>query len=148
MHLLCSIERHLACTVIHLVLDSTIETPLTVAGNPLCADKRRKWCDIPKNLAGKQFSPDHVYTFHIWQHLIDFSTYKANLGGLLNLDLTTFLNCQPLQLTCKDTSADEYMFSMLVWHEKLLYPDTSSSTVSSLAEKLGKFSFGFGRKAM
>eukprot|EP00878_Enallax_costatus_P000528 GHUV01000623.1.p1 GENE.GHUV01000623.1~~GHUV01000623.1.p1 ORF type:complete len:349 (+),score=116.38 GHUV01000623.1:263-1309(+) len=114
-------------------------------GNPVSSDKRRKWCDVPKNLAGKQFTPDHVYTFHIWQHLIDFSTYKANLGGLLNLDLTTFLNCQPLQLTCKDTSTDEYMFSMLVWHEKLLYPDTSSSTMSSLAEKLGKFSFGMGK---
>ena len=115
------------------------------AGNPVSSDKRRKWCDVPKNLSGRQFSTDHVYTFHIWHHLIDFSTYNLNLGGLLNLDLTQFLNCQPLQLTCKDTAAGEYMFSTLVWHEKLLYgQDSSAAAASGLAAKLGRFSLGFG----
>lgn len=118
---------------------------LLLPGNPVSSDKRRKWCDTPKNLSGRQFSPDHVYTFHIWQHLIDFSTYNLSLGGLMNLDLTQFLNCQPLQLTCKDTHADEYMFSTLVWHEKLLYGQDSTATAASgLAAKLGKFSLGFG----
>lgn len=77
---------------------------LTVtAGAPLSADKRRQWCDIPKNLAGRLLDTEYIWTFHIWQHLIDFSTYKLSVGGFVNLDLTHALNCQPLQLTCKDT---------------------------------------------
>jgi hypothetical protein len=45
----------------------------------------------------------HVYTFHIWQHLIDFSTYKLSVGGFVNVDLAAALNGQPLQLTVYDT---------------------------------------------
>ena len=41
-------------------------------GDALPADKRRKWCDAPKNLEGRQYGTEHVWTFHIWQHLIDF----------------------------------------------------------------------------
>lgn len=115
---------------------------LLTVGDPLPADKRRKWCDIPKNLAGKQFVPDHVYTFHIWQHLIDFSTYSLSVGGFVNLDLTHALNCQPLQLTCKDTHSNEYMFSMLVWHERLLY-GSDTSAAAALAERLSKWGAGF-----
>jgi hypothetical protein len=44
----------------------------------------------------------HTYTFHIWQHLIDFSSYKLSVGGLVNLDLASTLAAQPLQITCKD----------------------------------------------
>ena len=88
-------------------------------------------------------SPDHVYTFHIWQHLIDFSAYKLSVGGFVNLDLTQALNCQPLQLTVKDTHSDEYMFSMLVWHERLLYGDDSASAAAALAERLSKWGAGF-----
>lgn len=111
-------------------------------GDPLPSDRRRKWCDTPKNLVGKQFSPDYVYTFHIWQHLIDFSTYSLSVGGFVNLDLTHALNCQPLQLTCKDTHSEEYMFSMLVWHERLLY-GSDTSAAAALAERLSRWGAGF-----
>jgi hypothetical protein len=66
------------------------------------SERRRKWCDNPKNLEGLTLSPDHTYTFHIWQHLIDFSSYKLSVGGLVNIDLAAALSAQPLQLTCKD----------------------------------------------
>jgi hypothetical protein len=29
------------------------------------AERRRKWCDVPKHLAGRTFTPDHVYTFQV-----------------------------------------------------------------------------------
>jgi len=116
------------------------------SGAPLSPEKRRKWCDVPKNLQGLKFSPDYVYTFHIWQHIVDFSTYKLSVGGFVNLDLTHALNCQPLQLTCKDTHADEYMFSMLVWHERLLYggddTSTAAAAAAALAERLSKWGTG------
>jgi hypothetical protein len=69
----------------------------------MAAEKRRKWCDVVKNLEGKTFDTEHVWTFHIWQHLIDFSTYRLSVGGFVGLDLAHALNGQPLQLTVKDT---------------------------------------------
>ncbi len=65
-------------------------------------EKRRKWCDQPKNLAGLKFTPEHTVTLHIWQHVIDFSNYKLNLGGVLNVDIAPSLCSQPLQLTVKN----------------------------------------------
>lgn len=84
-------------------LPSTRPAPAAAAGAPLPADRRRKWCDVAKNLEGRTFDTEHVWTFHIWQHLIDFSSYRLSVGGFLGLDLTAALNGQPLQLTCKDT---------------------------------------------
>lgn len=118
---------------------------LLLQGNPLSPEKRRKWCDVPKNLQGLKFLPEHVYTFHLWQHVVDFSSYKLSMGGFVNLDLTHALNCQPLQLTCKDTHADEYMFSLLVWHERLLYGhDTSAAAAAAaaLADRISKWGTG------
>ncbi|KAI8472123.1 MAG: hypothetical protein J3K34DRAFT_217390, partial [Monoraphidium minutum] len=111
-------------------------------GKPMSADKRRKWCDVPANIAGRKFTPDVTYTIHIWQHLIDFSSYKLSVGGFVNLDLTAALNAQPLQLTCKDFKNDQYLFSMLVWHEKLIYDDEGDSAMSSLAERFSSMSTG------
>jgi hypothetical protein len=114
-------------------------------GLPLTPEKRRKWCDCPSNLSGLQFSPDYIYTFHIWQHVVDFSSYKLSLGGFMNLDLTHALNCQPLQLTVKDTHQKEYMFSMLVWHERLLYGEASkaaAAAAAALTDRLSKWGTG------
>ncbi|GBF87353.1 hypothetical protein Rsub_00064 [Raphidocelis subcapitata] len=109
------------------------------SGAPLSSDKRRKWCDNPKNLEGCKFVPGLTYTLHIWQHLIDFSSYKLNLGGILNLDLAHALAAQPLQLTCKDIKSDVYLFSALVWHERLIYPDEPQpAEASKLAERFAK----------
>lgn len=127
------------------LLCRAICTAIRTTGAPLSPEKRRKWCDVPKNLQGLKFSPDYVYTFYIWQHIVDFSTYKLSMGGFVNLDLSHTLNCQPLQITCKDTHADEYMFSMLVWHERLLYGDdtsTAAAAAAALAERISKWGNG------
>uniref|UniRef100_A0A383W2N9 Domain of unknown function at the cortex 1 domain-containing protein n=1 Tax=Tetradesmus obliquus TaxID=3088 RepID=A0A383W2N9_TETOB len=119
---------------------------------PLCPHKRRKWCDTPKNLDGLLLDTQHVYTFHIWQHLIDFSSYKLSVGGFVNVDLAAALNGQPLQLTVYDTKAKEHLFSMLVWHERLLYAENTEghAAVQQLSERLSKLGTGLrqllGRK--
>jgi hypothetical protein len=46
-------------------------------GEPLAADKRRKWCDVPANVADLEFSPDLVYSFGWWQHFFDMGAYKV-----------------------------------------------------------------------
>lgn len=86
-------------------------------GRPLPSDRRRKWCDVPRNLEGLEFKPDHVYTLHIWQHLIDFSSYKLSVGGFVNLDLAAALNSQPLQLTCKDIKVSVLGVGVLRWFD-------------------------------
>jgi hypothetical protein len=118
---------------------------------PMPSEQRRRWCDCADNLAGRHFEadPDLVWTFHIYQHLVDFANYRLCLGGggggggggagggsppastasrglwasLANIDLAPALDRQPLQLTLKDVDAEEYAMSLLCWHERLLYPD-------------------------
>eukprot|EP00882_Tetradesmus_deserticola_P034410 GHRQ01039457.1.p1 GENE.GHRQ01039457.1~~GHRQ01039457.1.p1 ORF type:complete len:122 (+),score=33.04 GHRQ01039457.1:235-600(+) len=87
-----------------------------LADAPLCPHKRRKWCDVPANLDGLLLDTQHVYTFHIWQHLIDFSTYKLSVGGFVNVDLTAALNGQPLQLTVFDTQVRHGMHWLVPEH--------------------------------
>ena len=48
-------------------------------GRPLPAERRRKWCDVEANVAGAALVPDHVYTFHFWQHYANFGDYKLSL---------------------------------------------------------------------
>eukprot|EP00775_Hariotina_reticulata_P003808 gene3808-4065_t len=112
---------------------------------PLTAAKRRKWCDQPKNLEGLMLDTENVYTFHIWQHLIDFSTYKLSVGNWCNIDLAAALNGQPLQLTVYDTAAKEHLVSMLVWHERLLYGDSNEghASVQHLSDRITRLSSGF-----
>jgi Protein of unknown function (DUF1769) len=85
--------------------------PPLLTGKPLCATRRRRWCDTPRNLEGQMLSPEHVYTFHIWQHLIDFSSYKLSVGGFVNVDLAAALNGQPLQLTVQDTQVCSWLMT-------------------------------------
>ncbi|KAI8474441.1 MAG: hypothetical protein J3K34DRAFT_407807 [Monoraphidium minutum] len=117
-------------------------------GRPMEADKRRKWCDDPDNVEGLAFDPDLVYTFHIYQHMMDFGAYKVHIGPMA-FDLTCMLSSQPLQLFVKDVDNGEYAYSALVWHERLLYPDEHAEAQrearkaareagGSLSSRLGK----------
>lgn len=92
-------------------------------GNPIDSEKRREWCDNPSHLEGMYFEPDeYVYTFHIWQHLVCYGTYRATVASFVSWDLTWTLTSEPLMLMAKDKDSGDYVYSMLVWHERLLYP--------------------------
>jgi hypothetical protein len=109
-----------AATTIQSIADCFLLLPaLSPAGKPVSAAKRKKWCDVPKNLDGLMLDTEHVYTFHIWQHFIDFSAYKFSVGGLCNLDLAGPLNGQPLQLTVYDTKVRRCL-CQAVWPMSLL----------------------------
>lgn len=66
----------------------------------------------------KVFDTEHVWTFHIHQHIVDMSTFTLHV--LRRFDITHYLNGQPLQSMIKDRSTGEYAVSFEVWHEKLL----------------------------
>lgn len=66
----------------------------------------------------KVFDVDHVWTFHMHQHIVDLSTFTMHI--LRQFDITHYLDGQPLQSMIKDRSTGEYVVSFEVWHEKLI----------------------------
>lgn len=48
----------------------------------------------------KVFDTEHVWTFHIHQHIVDMSTFTLHV--LRRFDITHYLNGQPLQSMIKD----------------------------------------------
>ncbi|GBF92361.1 hypothetical protein Rsub_05563 [Raphidocelis subcapitata] len=105
------------------------------SGQPLPAERRRRWCDDPAHLEGLYFGTDHVYTFHVWQHLIDFSSYKAHISGFMNVDLTYILLSQPVGVMVKDVDRGDYAYSLLAWHERLLYPEAFAEAERAAARE-------------
>jgi hypothetical protein len=74
------------------------------AGNPMAAEKRRRWFDNPTNAASVILRKDYVYTWHVWQHWCNISTYRLQLSSLLSFDLCQFSEGQPMQIMAKDQS--------------------------------------------
>lgn len=72
-------------------------------GKALSSDKRRKLFDDPAVAAGVTITPDHVFTFAMYQNIVDFSNYQLSLGGWLGLDLLQYMGGQPLQLMLLNT---------------------------------------------
>ncbi|GBF98235.1 hypothetical protein Rsub_11055 [Raphidocelis subcapitata] len=91
-------------------------------GSPWAADKRRKWCDAPENVGDLYFEPGLVYTFCWWQHFFDLANYKVHAGPMA-VDLCPFMCAQPIGVFIKDLGRDEAALSLLIWHERLLFPE-------------------------
>lgn len=68
-----------------------------------------------------------MYTFHIFQHLVNLSTYELDLS-VYRFDLTHYLDGQPLQFMMRPRNSQYPIFSFELWHEKLL-PDSSAGSV-------------------
>ncbi len=86
------------------------------------------------------------------QHLLDFSTYKLSIAGLISVDLCPVLMAQPLQLMVRDWSSGHYAWSVLIWHERLIKPQadheqalqTLTRRVSRVMSAVGLSSSGGG----
>ncbi|KAF8062072.1 hypothetical protein HT031_004332 [Scenedesmus sp. PABB004] len=98
-------------------------------GNPMPAEKRRRWFDVPANAASVEMGPDLVFTWHAWQHWCCISSYRLELSRLLSFDLCMFSEGQPMQLMGKDTATGEYSINLLLWHKHLLFQDEHSHTL-------------------
>ncbi|GBF87352.1 hypothetical protein Rsub_00063 [Raphidocelis subcapitata] len=112
-------------------------------GAPLASAARARFFDKPSNLAGRVVGPEYVWTMHIHQALIDFTTYKLGLPGVpVGIDLVNILDAQPLQIMAKDGKSGEYVFNLLVWSRRLLYAhaDAEEAAAGSVSEKIkGRF---------
>lgn len=72
-------------------------------GDPLPAEKRRRWFDNPTNASSVMMSKDYVYTWHIWQHWCNIATYRLQLSSFFGVDLCNFSEGQPMQIMAKDS---------------------------------------------
>jgi hypothetical protein len=79
-----------------------IAAPFSRSGNPLPADKRRRWFDNPANASQVVLSKDYVFTFMTWQHYCNFATYKLHISSFFGLDICNVCEGQPVQVMMKD----------------------------------------------
>ncbi|CAL8462121.1 g1652 [Coccomyxa elongata] len=87
-------------------------------GGPMDALQRKHHFWDRRNRARRSFTKGHVWTFQMYQHFVDLSTYELNM--LYCFDLGRHLDGQPLQLMMKDRASGKYLFSFQAWHRKLL----------------------------
>lgn len=107
---------------------------------------RKKLFSKPANLNGFSFSPDLVYTFNIYQHYLNLSSFQAEFG-MLSYDLIKHIGPRPLQLMSivwdptlspeANIRNKQYLFNIEVFHRRSLTPDmlaTMSQQQSSIED--------------
>ena len=70
-----------------------------------------------------------IYTFHIFQHMVDLSTYELDLS-FSRFDMTHYLDGQPLQFMMRTRDNRAPIFAFELWHEQLL-PRVSLSALGT-----------------
>lgn len=102
-----------------------MEPALTAAdGGPAPAATRKRYFSSKSARQGRVFNTEHVYTFYLYQHLVDISEYDLHM--VKRFDLSRHLDGQPMSFMLKhvlqpDTSAaGQYLFNFQIWHQKLL----------------------------
>ncbi|KAK9834527.1 hypothetical protein WJX74_003723 [Apatococcus lobatus] len=91
---------------------------LSSSGKPWASSKRKGWMSDKRNLQGRRFDTQHVWTFHLYQHFVDMAKYELDM--VYRFDLTRNLDGQPLQFMFKDNSSSRYLFNVEAWHTGLL----------------------------
>ena len=80
--------------------------------------RRRLFASACAGHPSLQAQPQHMYTFHFWQHLLDMASLQLAMP-LARINLAAHLDGQPLQLlACLRDGREVWAFD--VWHEALL----------------------------
>ncbi|BDA45974.1 hypothetical protein COCOBI_08-0660 [Coccomyxa sp. Obi] len=87
-------------------------------GGPMNALQRKKHFWDRRNRLRRTFTKGHIWTFQMYQHFVDLSTYELSM--LYCFDLGRHLDGQPLQLMMKHRASGKYLYSFQAWHRKLL----------------------------
>jgi hypothetical protein len=96
----------------------------TMIGSFTSIQERRTQLSDPDQAKNYQFDPSLVYTFEIYDHTINFATYKQHFSKFVKIDLSNKLNGQPLSITGvvinKGGGEDHILYDFHVWHEQLM----------------------------
>jgi len=87
------------------------------SGAPINADTRRRMFMAEKWRKNRSFSTEHVWTFYIWQQVIDVAGYYLDLV-LQEYDMIQHLDGQPLQSMVRDKASGKYLFNFLYWNKR------------------------------
>lgn len=78
---------------------------------------RKNHLSVPTEAAKYNFDTDHVYTFHHYDHAMDYAKYTMKLP-FYDYDLSKAVGPQPMGLSAVTTSG-EIIFHFDVWHESV-----------------------------
>ncbi|KAI8468383.1 MAG: hypothetical protein J3K34DRAFT_523009 [Monoraphidium minutum] len=91
----------------------------TRTGEPMGSEARRRHFMMERNRRGRTYSTEHVWTFCIWQQVIDYAGYYLDLL-VQDYDCVQHMDGQPLQAMMKDKASGKYLFNFLYWNKKLV----------------------------
>ncbi|KAI8463972.1 MAG: hypothetical protein J3K34DRAFT_441942, partial [Monoraphidium minutum] len=97
-------------------------------GAPMAAEARRKHFMNERHLEGRRYDTNHVWTFYIWQQVIDVAGYFLDLV-VQQYDMVQHLDGQPLQSMVKHKPSGKYLFHMVYWNKKQI---TETERLSAL----------------
>jgi hypothetical protein len=105
----------------------------------MTARQRKRFFSKLANCEQQHYVPGHTYTFSFYQHMLDVASMMLipAPGGILSIDLTHYLNGQPLVVMAKvvgddgdgsgdatdkpvDQEAPQHVWKFELWHTKLL----------------------------
>jgi hypothetical protein len=89
----------------------------TKTGAPLASEARRRLFMADRHRRGRAFTTDHIWTFSIWQQVIDVPGYYLDLV-VQHYDIIQHLDGQPLQCMVKDKAGGGYLFHLVYWHKR------------------------------
>jgi hypothetical protein len=105
--------------ILEELVEDTVLLGATFAAGDVSAKKRRSHLSHSKNLKNFEYSPELVYTFDFYQHLMIPSDFTFDLS-VTTFDMSKYLNGQPLSVMAKSYSLGAYLWNFELWHEKLL----------------------------
>lgn len=84
----------------------------------MTSQQRKKFFADPKKAKNYKYDTDTIYTFDFYQNILDVSTYSLKLG-FTEIKMLKSLDYQPIQFLGK-TGDGRYLWSLQIWHEKML----------------------------
>ena len=81
--------------------------------------KRRKYLSNPDNACKYEVNPNHVYSFELYDHSMNFGTYNQHILGGRKIDMVMSMNGQALAFALF-TRDKRCIYKFQVWHERLI----------------------------
>lgn len=100
------------------IMAADLPENISILGKMFKSPKQRKnYLSIPKKAANYHFDTDLVYTFHHYDHAMDYAKYTMKLP-FYEYDMSNALGPQPMGLSAVTTTG-ENIFHFDVWHESV-----------------------------
>ncbi|GFH46229.1 FAD/NAD(P)-binding domain-containing protein [Chaetoceros tenuissimus] len=101
--------------------------------------KRRKYLSNPDKASKYTVNPNHVYSFELYDHSMDFGTYYQHILGGRKIDMVMSMNGQALAVALF-TRDKRCIYKFPVWHERLIGDMLSKHDLSKAnSERKEKF---------